>query len=71
MAKEKKSFEQSLEELESLVSNLEQGDLGLDESINKFEEGVKLYKFCKDQLGKAEKKITKLSDSLNEVNLEE
>ena len=71
MVKEKKSFEQSLEDLESLVSNLEQGELGLDESINKFEEGVKLYKFCKDQLGKAEKKISKLSDSLNEVNLEE
>lgn len=71
MTKEKKSFEQSLEQLEELVDGLEQGELGLDESIGKFEEGVKLYKFCKDQLGKAEKKITKLSESLNEVNLEE
>ena len=71
MVKEKKSFEQSLEELESLVSNLEQGELGLDESINKFEEGVKLYKSCKDQLGKAEKKISKLSESLDEVNIQE
>lgn len=71
MVKEKKSFEQSLENLEQLVSSLEQGELSLDDSIEKFEEGVKLYKFCKDQLGKAEKKITKLTESLNEVNLEE
>jgi exodeoxyribonuclease VII small subunit len=71
MAKEKKSFEESLEDLEKLVEGLEQGELTLDESINKFEEGVRLYKFCKDQLGKAEKKISKLSESLNEVNLEE
>ncbi|WP_127715674.1 exodeoxyribonuclease VII small subunit [Halobacteriovorax sp. HLS] len=71
MVKEKKSFEQSLDDLEQLVSSLEHGELGLDDSIEKFEEGVKLYKFCKDQLGKAEKKITKLTESLNEVNLEE
>jgi exodeoxyribonuclease VII small subunit len=71
MTKEKKGFEESLEQLEALVSNLEDGELSLDESLEKFEEGAKLYKFCKEQLGKAEKKITKLSESLKEVNLEE
>lgn len=71
MTKEKQSFESSLEELESLVSSLEDGELSLEESLKKFEEGTKLYTFCKDQLGKAEKKITKLSDSLKEVSIEE
>ena len=71
MGTEKQSFESSLEDLERLVSNLEDGELSLDESLKKFEEGTKLYKFCKDQLGKAEKKITKLSESLKEVSLEE
>ncbi|ATH09355.1 exodeoxyribonuclease VII small subunit [Halobacteriovorax marinus] len=71
MSKGKQSFEESLNELEKLVQGLEDGDLSLDESLKKFEEGTKLYKFCKDELTKAEKKITKLSDSLKEVALEE
>lgn len=71
MGTEKQSFESSLEDLERLVSNLEDGELSLEESLKKFEEGTKLYKFCKDQLGKAEKKITKLSESLKEVSVEE
>lgn len=71
MSKQNQSFESSLEELESLVSNLEDGDLSLEESLKKFEEGTKLYKFCKNELGKAEKKITKLSESLKEVSVDE
>jgi exodeoxyribonuclease VII small subunit len=68
--KKKPNFENSLEELETLVDDLESGDLSLDESIKKFETGVKLYKNCKDQLSKAEKKIKVLTESLNEEDYE-
>ncbi len=63
-------FEKSLEKLEELVSKLESGELSLDESLEKFEIGVELYKNCKDQLSKVEKKITKLTDSLKEEPLD-
>ena len=61
-----KSFEQSLEGLEGIVEKLESGELPLDESLTLFEDGVKIYKECKTQLEKAEKKISKLNDSLKE-----
>ena len=66
----KKNFESSLEKLENLVSDLESGELSLDESIKKFEEGIKLYKSCKDILSEAESKISILTDSLNEEEYE-
>ncbi len=62
----KKNFEQSLEKLEEVVTQLENGDLSLDDSIKKFEEGIKLYKTCKQVLGDAEKKISILTESMNE-----
>jgi exodeoxyribonuclease VII small subunit len=67
----KKNFEGSLQKLEDVVSSLEGGELSLDESIKKFEEGIKLYKGCKDLLGTAEKKISVLTDSLKEESYQE
>lgn len=63
-------FEDALENLESIVSKLESGELSLEESIDNFEAGVKKYKVCKKLLDKAQKKISLLTDSLNEVSLE-
>ena len=63
MAK-KENFEESLEKLEKVVSDLESGELDLDKSLKEFEKGVALYKSCKDYLDKAEQKIAKLTDSL-------
>lgn len=59
MAK-KNNFEQSLEQLEKIVSDLESGDLSLEESIKKFEEGMKLSKTCSQILDETEKKIVML-----------
>lgn len=59
MAK-KNNFEQSLEQLEHIVSELESGDLTLEESIKKFEEGMKLSKTCSQMLDETEKKIVML-----------
>ncbi|OGF48826.1 MAG: exodeoxyribonuclease VII small subunit [Candidatus Firestonebacteria bacterium GWA2_43_8] len=50
-------FEQALEKLEEIVDKLESGDIGLDESIKQYEEGMKLLKFCTAKLDEVEKKI--------------
>ena len=58
-----KDFETSLKKLEKIVSDLENGELPLEESIKTFEEGVKLTKHCQNLLTKAEIKIQKLVES--------
>lgn len=50
-------FEEALDRLEEIVKNLESGGLTLEQSLEKFSEGVKLIKFCNQELNKAEKKI--------------
>lgn len=59
MAK-KMTFEDSMTQLEKIVEDLEAGDLPLDTAIKKFEEGVRLSKFCSDKLEETEKKISLL-----------
>lgn len=51
-------FEEAMQKLETIASDLEKGDLSLEESVTKFEEGMKLSKQCNDMIEKAEKKIT-------------
>jgi len=51
------SFEKALTELEDIVEKLEKGGLALNESLGLFEKGIKLAKFLRGELGKAEKKI--------------
>jgi exodeoxyribonuclease VII small subunit len=68
--KKTQTFETQLEKLEDIVGQLESGELNLDDSLKKFEEGVKLFKSCKDKLSKAEKKIAQLNESLNEEELD-
>lgn len=65
----KNSFEDSLKELENIVSKLESGELALEASLEQFEVGTKLYKECKAQLSVAEKKIALLTDSLKEEEM--
>ncbi|MDP7636572.1 MAG: exodeoxyribonuclease VII small subunit [Phycisphaerae bacterium] len=62
MAKEKKiTFEQALERLEEIVSQIEEGKVPLEESIEKYAEGIKLIGQCRGILDKAEKKIQLLT----------
>ena len=58
-----KDIQTSLKKLEKIVSDLENGELPLEESIKTFEEGVKLTKHCQNLLSKAEIKIQKLVES--------
>lgn len=51
------SFEETLKQLETIVSQLENGDLPLDEALNEFEKGIKLAKSGQKQLQQAEQRI--------------
>lgn len=53
-------FEEALGKLEEIVSELESGDLMLEESLTRFEEGIRLSRYCYERLEVAEKKIEKL-----------
>jgi exodeoxyribonuclease VII small subunit len=53
----KATFEKSLERLEAIVSEMEDGSLGLEEMINRFEEGQILLKSCSQKLNEVERKI--------------
>lgn len=52
-----KTFETSLEELERIVRELEQGELPLEKSLELFEQGVKLSRECQERLNQAERRI--------------
>ena len=64
------NFEDNMEKLEKIVSELEKGDLNLDESITKFEDGIRISKECNTILEEAEKKITILLEKDGEVKEE-
>jgi exodeoxyribonuclease VII small subunit len=51
------TFEDALEELEAIASKLESGELTLEQSIQFYEKGVELAKFCRQKLEEAERKI--------------
>jgi len=54
-------FEQALKELETIVRNLENGTIPLDDSLENFENGIKLIRRCNLLLDNAEKKVKKLT----------
>ena len=56
MAK-KLSIEESFEQLDTIIGSLQQGDLSLEESFQKYEEGMKLIKHSSDTIDKVEKKL--------------
>ena len=60
-------FEEAIKKLEEISKELESGELGLDESVNKFEEGMKLSKVCTKMLNEAEKKINILINNGEEI----
>ena len=57
MAKQKVTFEQALEKLEQIVAEIEEGKVPLEESIERYAEGIKLVGKCREILDAAEKKI--------------
>ena len=67
MAKEEKSFESSLQELESIVKELESGNVDLDVAINKYTEAMKLAKYCSEKLNDATKQVNKILTEDNKL----
>jgi len=59
------SYEEAFQELETIVQQLESGDLPLEESLDFFERGQSLGKYCSDLLEKAELTLKKLAPSEN------
>ena len=57
----KVSFEKALDQLENIVKDMESGNLTLEQSLKKFEEGMKLSKYCTQKLEETEKKISLLT----------
>lgn len=58
----KLSFEKAMEQLEKIVQEMESGDLTLENALKKFEEGIKLSRYCTQKLEDTEKKITLLME---------
>lgn len=66
--KTKSNFEQDLLRLEEISQILEEDNIGLEEAISLFEEGVKLSKSCLKTLKEAELKITELKKELGKIS---
>ena len=65
------SFEQAYQELAQIVSQLETGNLTLDESIALFERGQQLSNWCEDQLNKAELRISQVDGQESDASAEQ
>lgn len=53
----RKTFETALSRLEQITQELEDGELSLDKSLKKFDEGIQLARFCSEQLNEARAKV--------------
>ncbi len=62
MASKKLSFEEALKQLETITEQIEQGKIGLEESIEKYEQGMTLLKHCREILARAELRIQQLQE---------
>ena len=58
------TFEQAIEELETIINRLEEGDVPLDETIKLYEKGSELKDFCEKKLQSAEVKIQKINQEV-------
>lgn len=63
------TFEASLTELESIVSQLEHGDIALDDALKQFERGIKLVRNSQHKLEQAQQKVSILMQEGEEVSL--
>jgi exodeoxyribonuclease VII small subunit len=63
------SYEQALAKLEQIVQTLERGEGSLDDSLNKFKEGIALSQYCSERLKTAETAIQKVVEQAGQVSL--
>jgi exodeoxyribonuclease VII small subunit len=65
VSEKEQTFEESLRRLETIVHQLEQGDVPLDDALNMYEEGIALSKACTEKLTQAELRIKTLSKAMD------
>tara|TARA_B100001094_G_C18175908_1_gene797855 strand:+ start:2376 stop:2612 length:237 start_codon:yes stop_codon:yes gene_type:complete len=63
----KSSFEATMQELEQVVTALEQGDLNLDDALKEFEKGISLVRSSQKELEQAQQKVTLLMQESDEL----
>ncbi|MEM7393755.1 MAG: exodeoxyribonuclease VII small subunit [Verrucomicrobiota bacterium] len=68
--KDEPSFEAALKKLETIVKEMEEGELSLEKMMSHFEEGMKTVTFCTDKLNEVEQKIEKLVSKDDELSTE-
>lgn len=71
MAQKKLKFQEAMKRLDEIVNTLNQNDLDLEEAMSLFEEGLKLYKQCSDQLKTFEDRMDQLLHQQEETNDEQ
>lgn len=72
MVKKERKFDESLKELEEIVEKLEQGDIPLEEALDRFQEGISLSRELKKKLQNAEETLAKIvTENGNEEVFEE
>ena len=71
---ESKTFEDKIRELEAIIKELEEGEVNLDDAIEKYTKAMKLAKECSDKLNKAAEKVNKIlldNGTLQDFNVQE
>lgn len=71
---ESKTFEDKIRELEAIIKELEDGEVNLDDAIEKYTKAMKLAKECSDKLNKATEKVNKIlldNGTLQDFNVQE
>ena len=74
MATSKKKFEEKMQNLENIINELENGNIDLEDSINKYTEAMKLVKDCDEQLKNIEKQVSLIvteDGTLKEFDIED
>lgn len=67
---EGQSFEKLMQQLDTLVGNMEAGELSLEASLQAYEEGVRLTRLCQQQLAQAEQRVFSLQEKNGQVGFE-
>lgn len=68
MDKKEKKFEEKVDELEKLINELENGNVDLEESIDKYVEAMNLAKECDQKLKNIEERVSKIISENGEIN---
>jgi exodeoxyribonuclease VII small subunit len=67
-SEDSRSFEELLEDVESIIERIEAGEVGLEQSLQDYERGIKLLNQCRSRLAAAKQKVIDLTSVLNQAD---